>query len=181
MMDLRNAENIKESAAISARATASSEASNATTTTTTVGQATNDDGLTLSSSSVAVDTLNEEGAVYANRALHNYESMHLATESQQYLKLALHNNNKKATLCGPRLLHYVLVVFDVEQSAGPTAQPHIRIAPLKERRLKMLVFGAMEALCAGDGKPPRARCRVTCARCRTVCDALAICTPLCFR
>ena len=96
MMDLRNAENIKESAAISARATASSEASNATTTTTTVGQATNDDGLTLSSSSAAVDTLNEEGAVYANRALHNYVSMHVATESQQYLKLALNNNNKKS-------------------------------------------------------------------------------------
>ena len=47
----------------------------------------------------------------------------------------------------------VLVVFDVKQSAEPTAQPHIRIAPLKESRLRTLVTGVMEARCEAAGKP----------------------------
>jgi hypothetical protein len=47
----------------------------------------------------------------------------------------------------------ILILFDVKQSAEPTAQPHIRIAPLKEQRLKTLVVGVMNARCEAAGKP----------------------------
>ena len=49
----------------------------------------------------------------------------------------------------------MLIICYVKQSAEPTMQPHIRIAPLKEQRLKTLVLGVMDARCEAAGKPTK--------------------------
>ena len=43
----------------------------------------------------------------------------------------------------------------MKQTGEPTAQPHIRIAPLKETRLRTLVNGVMDARREAAGKPPK--------------------------
>ena len=77
IMGLRNAENVKESAAIAHAAASADEASGATTT--KVGNAT-DDGLT--SSSAAMDTQGDKGTVYAPRTFHTYATMRVETRQR---------------------------------------------------------------------------------------------------
>jgi hypothetical protein len=98
-----------------------------------------------------MDTL-DEGAVLAKRMFHSYVALRVETESQHDLKLAL-NSSSLGNTFGVQNVTNVLVVFDVKQSAEPTAQPHIRITPLKETRLKTLAIGVMEARCEAAGKP----------------------------
>jgi hypothetical protein len=119
-----------------------------------VGNAT-DDGLT-SSSSAARDTPpgGDAATIGAKRTFHSYVTMHVETESQHDLQLALHSRSLGST-CGAQNLANVLIVSGAKQSAEPTAQPHIRIAPIREQRLKTLVRVVMDARCEVVGKPAK--------------------------
>ena len=112
-----------------------------------------DDGLT-SSSSAARDTLQggDEATIYAKRTFHGYVTTHVETESQHDLRQALNSSSLRGAL-GAQNVTNVLIVVDAKQSAGPTAQPHIRIAQLREQRLQTLVLGVMGARCDDVGKP----------------------------
>ena len=130
ILELRNAEKIKDSATITTETPATASSATGPTPTPTAET----DGLT---SLTAAGT--DEGSIFANRTFHSYVTLYVETESQHDLKLAL-NSSTLGNTFGTQNLTNVLVVFDVKQSAEPTAQPHIRIAPLKEQRLKTLVI-----------------------------------------
>ena len=54
-------------------------------------------------------------------------------------------NNAHAAASTDEGFTNVLLIFDVNQSAQPTAQPRIGIAPLKEQRVETLVLGVTDA------------------------------------
>ena len=141
IMELRNAEKLKESSA---------SGSGVGQPLVPVTKATGD-----ASSAASVDTTTsaeDEAAVLAKRTFHSYVTRHVETESQHDLKLAL-NSSSLGNLFAVQNVSNVLVVFDVKQSAEPTAQPNIRISPVKEGRLKTLVIGVLEARGESAGKP----------------------------
>ena len=113
-----------------------------------------DDGLALSSYAAGDTPQGDEATMYANRTFRNDETMRVETKSQRDLKLALNNNNLGNTF-GARNLANVLIILGVKQSAKSTAQPHTRIAPLKEQPLKTLVLGVMKARREAAGQPTK--------------------------
>lgn len=144
IMDLRNAEKIKDSATLATDAVGGKPAADSS-------------GLTLEVASppsaiASNDRTDDESTVFAKRTFHSYITLYVETESQHDLKLALNSSPLGGTF-GIQNSSNVLIIFDVKQSAEPTAQPHIRIAPLKEQRLKTLVIGVMTARCEAAGKP----------------------------
>jgi len=149
IMELRSAEKIKDSSA-AAYVDASAQPA-ATAATAVEAIALSGDGLTSHDNDDG-SAKEDESTVFAKRTFHSYITLYVETESQHDLKLAL-NSSPLASTFGVQNITNMLIVFDVKQSAEPTAQPHIRIAPLREQRLKTLVIGVMNARCEAAGKP----------------------------
>ncbi len=143
IMELRNAEKIKDSASLAA-AVDGTAAANPTVAMTP--------SISLTEAETASTGHVDENMVFAKRTFHSYITLYVETESQHDLKLAL-NSSPLGSNFAIQNASNILIVFDVKQSAEPTAQPHIRIAPLKEQRLKTLVIGVMNARCEAAGKP----------------------------
>jgi hypothetical protein len=140
IMELRNAEKLKSSGIPPVMPDTSVSASPATTAAASTAL----DGLTSTNQE-------DEATIFAMRTFHSYVTLHVETDSLHDLKLAL-NSSPLGSTFGTQNVTNVMVVFDVKQSAEPTAQPHIRIAPLREARLRTLVIGVMTARCESAGK-----------------------------
>ena len=142
IMELRTAEKIKDSASLAADVVPSAPAEAGANIVAR-------DGLTSLCTTTGTE---EEGTVFAKRTFHSYVTLYVETESQHDLKLAL-NSSTLGCLFASQNVTNVLVVFDVKQSAEPSAQPHIRIAPLRDTRLRTLVIGVLNARSEAAGKP----------------------------